>query len=92
MYSISKGTYAKAKKLGVSVKPSTVKGKKIDVFNSKGEKLVSIGALGMNDYYLWQKKEGLEYAKKRRKAYKMRHEKDRHKRGTAGYFADQLLW
>ena len=92
MYSISRGTYEKAKKLGVKVKPSTVKGKKVDVFNSKGEKLASIGALGMNDYYLWQKKKGLDFAKRRRKAYKMRHEKDRHKRGSAGFFADQLLW
>ena len=92
MYSISRGTYAKAKKLNVTVKPSTVKGKKIDVFNSKGEKLASIGALGMNDYYLWKKKEGLEFAKKRQRAYKMRHEKDRHKRGSAGFYADQLLW
>ena len=83
MYSISRGTYEKAKKLGVKVKPSTVKGKKVDVFNSKGEKLASIGALGMNDYYLWQKKKGLDFAKRRRKAYKMRHEKDRHKRGSA---------
>ena len=92
MYSISRGTYAKAKKLNVTVKPSTVKGKKIDVFNSKGEKLATIGALGMNDYYLWKKKEGLEFAKKRQKAYKIRHEKDRHKRGSAGFYADQLLW
>lgn len=92
MYSISRGTYAKAKKLNVTVKPSTVKGKKIDVFNSKGEKLASIGALGMNDYYLWKKKEGIEFAKKRQKAYKIRHEKDRHKRGSAGFYADQLLW
>ena len=92
MYSISRGTYEKAKKLGVKVKPSTVKGKKVDVFNSKGEKLASIGALGMNDYYLWQKKKGLDFAKRRRKAYKMRHEKDRHKRGSAGYYAFQLLW
>ena len=92
MYSISRGTYEKAIKLGVMVKPSTVKGKKVDVFNSKGEKLASIGALGMNDYYLWQKKKGLDFAKRRRKAYKMRHEKDRHKRGSAGYYAEQLLW
>ena len=92
MYSISKGTYTKAKKLNVTIKPSTVKGKKIDVFNSKGKKIASIGALGMNDYYLWQKKKGLDFAKRRRKAYKMRHEKDRHKRGSAGFFADQLLW
>lgn len=30
--------------------------------------------------------------KERRRAYKMRHEKDRHTRGTAGWFADKILW
>lgn len=30
--------------------------------------------------------------KDRRRAYKTRHEKDRHTEGTAGWFADQVLW
>lgn len=30
--------------------------------------------------------------KERRRAYKTRHEKDRHTRGTAGWFADKILW
>lgn len=30
--------------------------------------------------------------KLRRRAYKTRHEKDRHWEGTAGWFADQILW
>jgi hypothetical protein len=46
----------------------------------------------MNDFHLWKQKKGLEFAKRRRKAYKMRHEKDRHKRGTAGFYADKILW
>lgn len=91
-YSITKYTRDKAKKLGVVVKPSSVKGKKIDVFNKKGEKLVSIGALGMGDYPTFIREKGKDYANVRRRLYKDRHEKDRHKRGTAGYYADQLLW
>lgn len=91
-YHISRYTYQQAKKLGVEVKPSKVKGKKIDVFNKKGEKLASIGALGYADYPTFMATKGQEYADKRRKAYKMRHEKDRHERGTAGYYADKLLW
>lgn len=91
-YLITKYTRDKAKKLGVVVKPSSVKGKKIDVFNKKGEKLVSIGALGMGDYPTFIKEKGKDYANVRRRLYKDRHEKDRHKRGTAGYYADQLLW
>lgn len=97
MYKISKWTYAQAKRIGVKVKPSKNKNKKIDVFNPKGEKVASVGALGMNDYptYLSKERKGLYpkgYADKRRKLYKHRHESDRHKRGSAGYFADQLLW
>jgi len=91
-YRITSYTKARAKKLGVTIKPSTVKGKKIDVFNKKGEKLASVGALGYGDYPTFVKTKGLDYANSRRHMYKIRHEKDRHKRGSAGYFADQLLW
>jgi hypothetical protein len=91
-YHITKYTYDQAKKLGVTVKPSTVKGKKIDVFNKKGEKLASVGALGYADYPTFMATLGKEYADRRRKAYKMRHEKDRHVRGSAGFYADKLLW
>jgi hypothetical protein len=91
-YKITSYTKKRAKTLGVTIKQSKVKGKKIDVFNSKGEKLASIGALGMGDYPTFMQTKGKEYAEVRRRLYKDRHEKDRHKRGTAGYYADQLLW
>jgi len=91
-YTITKYTRDKAKKLGVIVKPSEVKGKKLDVFNKKGEKVASIGALGMGDYPTFMREKGKDYADVRRRLYKQRHQKDRHKRGTAGYYADQLLW
>jgi hypothetical protein len=35
---------------------------------------------------------GKAFADRRRKAYKQRHEKDRHVRGSAGFYADKLLW
>jgi len=91
MYHITKYTYRQAKKLGVKVKPSTVKTKKIDVFR-KGEKVASVGARGMNDFPTFAKKYGWDYAKTRRRLYRMRHEKDRHKRGSRGFYADKLLW
>lgn len=95
-YRIKRYTYQQAKKLGVEVKPSSVKGKKIDVFKN-GDKIASVGALGMNDYptYLEKEREGKVEkgtADRRRKAYKTRHEKDRHTKGTRGYYADKLLW
>jgi len=91
-YLITPYSKAQAKKLGVTIKPSKVKNKKIDVFNKKGEKLASIGWLGMGDYPTYMRKAGKEYADSRRRLYKMRHEKDRHKRGTPGFYADKILW
>tara|TARA_R110002050_G_scaffold57522_4_gene129717 strand:- start:14215 stop:14508 length:294 start_codon:yes stop_codon:yes gene_type:complete len=95
-YRIKRYTQTQAKKLGVSIKPSKLKNKKIDVF--KGDKKVaSIGALGMNDYptYMELERKGKVpkgTAKERRRLYKIRHKKNRKKIGSAGYFADKLLW
>ena len=91
MYHITEYTYKQAKKIGVTVKPSTVKDKKIDVFR-KGEKIASVGALGYKDYPTFIKEKGIEYAKNRRKLYKIRHEKDRNVKFSAGWYADNLLW
>jgi hypothetical protein len=91
VYKIKPDTYKRAKKLGVLVKPSTNKTKKIDVFKNN-QKIASVGANGMNDYPTYIQKRGLQYAKTRRRLYKIRHEKDRKEKGTAGYYADQLLW
>lgn len=91
MYEITSYSQQQAKKLGVEIKPSSNKKKKIDVYKD-GKKIASIGAIGYGDYPTFIKTEGREYADKRRQAYKKRHEKDRHKIGTPGYYADQLLW
>jgi hypothetical protein len=95
-YKILPYSFRKAKELGVVIKPSTNILKKIDVFKN-GKKVASVGARGMNDYptYLEKEKKGYYpkgYANKRRKLYKERHEKDRHTLGSAGYYADKLLW
>jgi hypothetical protein len=90
-YRITQYTRKQAKRYGVVVKPSTVKDKKIDVFRGD-EKLASVGAKGMNDFPTFIRKRGLKYAKTRRRLYKMRHEKDRHIRGSRGWWADKLLW
>lgn len=90
-YKIKPYTKAQARKLGVQVKPSKVKGKKIDVFKN-GKKIVSVGAIGYNDYPTYIQKKGKKYADERRRLYKIRHNKDRKIRGSAGYYADKLLW
>jgi hypothetical protein len=91
MYHITRYTLNQAKQIGVKVKPSTNKTKKIDVFK-KNKKIASVGANGMNDYPTYIKKYGKTYAKTRRRLYKIRHEKDRHTKWTNGWLADKLLW
>ena len=91
-YKITKRQLKNAKRLNVSIKPSTNKNKKIDVFNKEGKKLYSIGDINYNDYDLYIKKKGLEYANSRRLLYKIRHNKYRTKIGTRSYYSDQILW
>lgn len=91
VYRITQYTYKKAKKMGLTVKPSTNKTKKIDVFR-RGKKIASVGAYGMNDYPTYMLKKGAIYAKTRRRLYRIRHKKDRHVKGSPGFFADKLLW
>jgi hypothetical protein len=90
-YNITPYTYKQAKKLGVSVKPSTNKTKKIDVFR-KNKKIASVGANGMNDFPTYIQKRGMKFAKTRRRLYRIRHEKDRHIKNSNGYWSDKLLW
>ena len=95
-YRIKNYTKQQAKKHNLTVKPSKNKGKKIDVFK-KGVKVASVGATGYNDYqtYLELERKGKKpkgYAKQRRKLYKIRHNKNRNKKGTNSWYADKLLW
>ena len=90
-YHITSYTYKQAKKLGLKVVPSTNKTKKIDVYKN-GRKIASVGAYGMNDYPTYIQKKGIKYAKTRRRLYRIRHDKDRHIKGTNGWLADKLLW
>jgi hypothetical protein len=91
MYNITEYSKNQAKKLGVEIKPSSRKDKKIDVFKND-KKIASIGASGYSDFPTYMKTKGKSYADERRKLYKERHEKDRHKKGTAGFYADKILW
>ena len=74
----------RAKKLGVEIKDSTRKHKKLDVFKN-GEKVASIGDVRYSDYLQHNDPE-------RRKRYKARHEPHRHKVNTPSYYADKILW
>lgn len=96
-YTIQPYTIKQAKRLGVEVKPSTKKDKKLDVFDKKGDYITSVGAIGYSDFptYFYLEKRGVYpegHARKRRLLYKKRHNLNRHIIGTASYYADQLLW
>lgn len=90
-YKITNYTKQQAKKYGLTVKLSKKKGKKIDVFKN-GKKVASVGATGYGDYPTYKRTKGKKYADQRRKLYKIRHQNNRTKRGTNGWYADKLLW
>jgi len=90
-YVITDYTKNAAKRLGVTIKPSSNPEKKLDVYKN-GKKIASCGARGYNDYPTFWKKFGKKVADHHRKLYKQRHEKDRHIVGSNGYYADKLLW
>lgn len=90
-YTITQYTRDQARKHNVDVYPSTRPNKKIDVY-WKGQYLASVGDSRYRDYPTWWAERGKAYADERRRLYKIRHNSDRHEIGTAGWFADKLLW
>lgn len=92
MYDITDYSYKKAKKLNVDIKPSILKGKKIDVFNKDGKKIASIGSINNFDYPTYIREKGLAYANQRRKLYRLRHKNDLNNKDGNGYWASEILW
>lgn len=93
MYKILPYTFRKARRLGVVVSPSRDGKHKVSVYSSStNRKLAEIGALGYADFPNYWLSHGKEFALRRRALYRKRHMRDRRKKGTPGYYADQLLW
>jgi hypothetical protein len=92
MYHITEYTYDRAKHLGVQVFPSDNPKYKLEVYDKNGVFITYCGANGYKDFPTYMAEKGWEYAKRRRELYKIRHQKDRTKVGSRGYYADQLLW
>lgn len=90
-YNITEYTRRQARKHRVTIKHSKNPTKKIDVFKN-GKRVASVGATGYGDYPTFWARYGKTFANKKRRLYKMRHQKDRTRRGTAGWYADKLLW
>ena len=92
MYKIKDYSFIQAKKLAVTIKPSKKKGKKLDVYNKKGELISSIGAIEYMDYPSYLEKRGYEYAKERKRLYRIRHAGEEKNVGSNGYYAYYILW
>jgi hypothetical protein len=93
-YQIQQRQKAQAKKLGLTIKSSTNKKKKIDIFKGK-DKIGSAGAIGYNDFATYLKSIGKEAANKKRLAYLKRHSKEpkmKDGKRTNSYYADEILW
>ena len=91
MYQITGYTRVQANKLGVQVKSSSKKGKKIDVIK-KGKVIASVGDVKYSDYPTYIKEKGLEFANERRRLYRIRHKKDISVVGSPGWLVGRLLW
>jgi hypothetical protein len=92
MYHILPYTYKQAKRLGVKIFPSDNPKYKLEVYDKNGLFITYCGGYGYKDYPTYIEERGKDYADKRRALYKIRHQKDRTKVGSRGYYADQLLW
>lgn len=92
MYKILPYTAAQARRLNVKIRPSSKQGKKIDVYDRKGNYITSVGAKGYLDYPTYRKLFGKAVADQRRRLYKIRHQADRSVRRSPGWYADKLLW
>ena len=100
-YEIKQYSIDQAKKYGYTIKTSSNKKKKLDVYKD-GIKICSIGDLLYKDYptyisekgldYAKVRRQGLDYAKVRRQLYHNRHKKDIEIKGSNGWLASILLW
>lgn len=92
MYHILPYTYEKARLLNVKIFPSKNPKYKIAVYDNNNKYITHVGSSNYFDFPTYIQERGLQYALNRRRLYQIRHENDRHKKGSRGYYADQLLW
>lgn len=85
-----------AKRIGVTIRPSSDSSKKLDVFKN-GFLVARIGDINYPDYatYLQQEAQGKipqGTAEKRKALYRIRHASNYVIVGTPGYYAHKILW
>lgn len=90
MYEIKDYSFKQAKKLGVEIRPSTKKNKKIDVVKDN-KVIASVGDKRYKDYPTYLEEKGKQFANERRRLYKIRHAGDLNSK-SGGFWADKILW
>jgi hypothetical protein len=90
-YKIKEYSYKQAERLGVKIRPSTRKNKKIDVFKNN-VKVASIGDIRYRDYPTYIETKGKKYADDRKNLYRKRHVNDINVKNSNGFFSARLLW
>lgn len=91
-YTITDYSKERAKDLNVTIKKSHTRFYKLDVFDSNGFYITSIGDYRYKDFPTYAKEEGLDKALVRQYLYHLRHSKDISKKGSRGWWAAMLLW
>ena len=89
MYEITEYSKLQAKKLGVEIKHSSNKKKKLDVFKDN-KKVAQIGAKNMMDYGLYKKEKGKAFADERRRLFRKRTDWCKDKTGC--FYSREILW
>lgn len=90
MYKISSRQNSIAKELGVEIRPSENKKKKIDVYKN-GKFVTSVGASDYGDYFIFLNTHDKEFAQNRRRLYDLR-TKSKSVLGSPNWYARHLLW
>jgi hypothetical protein len=90
VYKITSYSLRKAQENNLTIKPSTKKNKKIDVYKN-GKFIVSIGDVRYKDYPTYILNNGKKYADERRKLYYIRHNINSSKY-SADNLAKLILW
>ena len=88
MYKIKPNQRKRAKEIGVEIRPSIKGNFKLDVY-SKGRLIASVGDRRYSDFETYKQTDGLDHAEERKKAYMLRHKKDKNLKGL---LAAYLLW
>ena len=90
MYEIKQYSFKKAEELGLQIRSSTRKGKKIDVYKDD-DYLFSIGSIKNFDYPTYVIEKGKAYAEERKRLYHLRHKKTS-KKHFKSFVAMYILW